>query len=149
MNFADQVIADFSSIQFKRSDKFRWSPEDNVIFYNHESSNSDWSLLHEIGHVLCRHQSYSSDLGLLKMETEAWEKARELATKYSVSISEEHIEKCLGSYRDWLYRRSSCPKCHQAGLEKTLGLYMCINCGDQWKVTSEKFCRVYRKTVTA
>ena len=118
------------------------------FFLMTKTDNSEWSLLHEIGHVLCEHKIYSSDVGLLKMEVQAWQKARKLANKYAINIDEEHIEKCLDSYRDWLYRRSSCPKCSQAGIEKSLGIYLCVNCKNQWKVTAEKFCRVYRKTVT-
>lgn len=148
MTLVEKVMADFSSIDFISSEKFRWSPEDNVIFFNTKTDNSEWSLLHEIGHVLCEHKIYSSDVGLLKMEVQAWQKARKLANKYAINIDEEHIEKCLDSYRDWLYRRSSCPKCSQAGIEKSLGIYLCVNCKNQWKVTAEKFCRVYRKTVT-
>lgn len=149
MTFVDQIITDFKNIEFKPSDKFRWSPEDNVIFFNPNLPKSSWSLLHEIGHVLCNHKSYNSDIGLIKMETQAWQKAREIAKKYKLKTDENHIEKCLDSYRNWLYRRSSCPKCSQAGIEKHIGIYSCINCKNKWSVTTEKFCRVYRKTVTA
>lgn len=147
MTVADQIMTDFNTIKFIPSDKFSWSPEDNVVFFNGSSSNSEWSLLHEVGHVQCRHNNYASDLGLLKMEVEAWQKARQLAKKYAINIDESHIDKCVDSYRDWLYRRSSCPNCTQAGVEKTLGQYICINCKNQWKVTAEKFCRVYRRNL--
>lgn len=147
MRFIDRIKIDFKSINFEPSEKFRWSPENKIVFYNAGLAHADWSLLHEVGHVLCQHQNYTSDIALLKMEVQAWDKARELASKYEIDIDNEHIEKCLDSYRDWLYRRSSCPKCSQAGIEKTTGLYQCINCGNKWKVTTEKFCRVYRKTV--
>lgn len=148
MNVLDILKADFPKIRFKRSDRFQWSPEDKTIYYAKGVENSDWSLLHEAGHMLCRHTSYSNDLGLLRMEVEAWEAARKLAEKYGSEIDEDHIDKCLDTYRDWIHKRSACPKCTQAGVEKTTGNYKCINCGHHWKVSSERFCRTYRKTVT-
>lgn len=145
----DKLQKDFPRVKFASSDRFQWSPEDKTIYFVKDSENYEWSLLHETGHMLCRHVTYSNDLGLLKMEVEAWEKARQLAKKYGYEIDERHIDKCLDTYRDWLYKRSSCPNCSQAGIEKTTGHYQCINCAHRWKVSSERFCRPYRKTVMA
>jgi hypothetical protein len=149
MKLLEQLQNDFSKINFKASDRFQWSPEEKTIYFVENTKNAAWSLLHEAGHMLCKHTSYSNDLGLLRMEVEAWEKARQLAEKYGHKIDEKHIDKCLDTYRDWLYKRSSCPSCTQAGVEHTTGHYRCINCGHLWKVSSERFCRPYRKTVTA
>lgn len=148
MKILTSLEKDFSYIKFVASTRFQWSPEEKTIYFVEGKKNGEWSLLHEAGHMLCNHINYSNDLGLLRMEVEAWEKARELARKYSHQIDENHIDKCLDTYRDWIYRRSSCPACTQAGIEKNTGNYHCINCGHQWKVSSERFCRTYRKTVT-
>lgn len=149
MNILDRLKADFPQVQFVSSDRFQWSPEDKTIYFIEDGKNHEWSLLHEAGHMLCKHVSYSHDLGLLRMEVEAWEKARKLADKYDYEIDEKHIDKCLDTYRDWIYKRSTCPICTQAGIEKTTGNYRCINCKHLWTVSSERFCRTYRKTVTA
>lgn len=149
MNLLDRLITDFPDIRFVPSERFQWSPEEKTIYYVEESDSGEWSLLHEGGHMLCDHTSYYNDLGLLKMEVEAWEKARELAKNYGHKIDQRHIDRCLDTYRDWIYKRSSCPRCSQAGIEKTTGHYQCINCKYIWKVSSEKFCRTYRKTVAA
>ena len=148
MSALNQLKKDFAQIKFVSSDRFQWSPKEKIIYYAADVENSDWSLLHEAGHMICGHAEYSSDLGLLRAEVEAWDKARKLAGKYRQTIDEEHIEKCLDTYRDWIYKRSSCPKCTQAGIEKSTGQYRCINCGHTWKVSSDRFCRIYRKTVT-
>ena len=148
MRLLDQLAADFPDIKFIPSERFQWSPEEKTIYFVDGYKNGEWSLLHEGGHMLCGHKNYSNDLGLLRMEVEAWEKARELAKKYSQSIDQRHIDKCLDTYRDWIYKRSSCPRCTQAGIEKTTGNYQCINCKYLWKVSKERFCRTYRKTVT-
>lgn len=139
---------DFPHVSFVVSDHSRWSPEDRVVFFAPDREHADWSLLHEAGHMLADHTNYRTDIDLLKMEVEAWEKAKELGQKYRVKIDPEHIEDCLDSYRDWLYRRSLCPNCSHTGLEKNSGNYSCINCGSQWMVSSDRFCRVYRKTKT-
>lgn len=136
------------NISFAQSNHFRWSPEENIVFYDPQSKTVILSLLHEVGHMMSKHSTYSSDIGLLRMEVEAWQCARTLADHYSIHIDEEHIEKCLDSYREWIYRRSSCPLCTQAGIESQTGIYSCINCYKKWRVTTAKFCRVYRKTVT-
>lgn len=149
MSLLERFIADFPDINFIPSDRFQWSPEENSIYFVKDARDGDWSLLHEGGHMLCKHRSYHTDLGLLRMEVEAWEKARTLAKKYGQNIDQSHIERCLDTYRDWIYKRSSCPRCTQAGIEKTTGHYQCINCKYLWKVSSEKFCRTYRKTVMA
>lgn len=149
MKVLEQLRQDFPSIEFVNSDRFQWSPEEKIIYYVEKAENGEWSLLHEGGHMLCGHMNYINDLGLLRMEVEAWEKARELAAKYGFKIDQRHIDKCLDTYRDWVYKRSTCPKCTQAGIEKTTGHYHCINCKHLWKVSSERFCRTYRKTVRA
>lgn len=97
--------------------------------------------------MLLGHRTYQSDFELLKMEVLAWQKAKSLARRYDVSIRQEHIERCLDSYRDWLHARSKCRSCEQAGIEKTPGKYQCLNCSFSWKVTPERFCRVYRKKI--
>lgn len=134
-------------ITFSEDNGFRWSPESKTIFYNPKSIRALWSLLHEVGHMLNNHSNYSSDIGLLRLEVAAWSKAQEVAKDYGIVINENHIQKCLDSYRDWIYKRSACPTCTQAGLERSRGIYSCINCSTKWKVTPERFCRPYRKTV--
>ena len=138
---------EFPDVQFIRSDTFKWDPDETAIYYSAKAKNSLWSLLHEVGHMVLGHQTYKSDFSLLKMEAQAWHKAKEIALKHKIKIDPEHIEKCLDSYRDWLYSRSNCRECMQAGMEISTGLYKCINCHFRWKVTPERFCRVYRKKI--
>lgn len=137
----------YPDITFSEDSGFRWSPETRTIFYNPKSIRALWSLLHEVGHMLNNHSNYSSDIGLLRLEVAAWSKAQEIGKDYGIIIEEEHIQKCLDSYRDWIYKRSACPVCTQAGLERSHGMYSCINCSAKWKVSPERFCRPYRKTV--
>ncbi len=147
----DSLIAkldeEFPNIRFAKSDTFKWDPDEQKIYYSAHAKNNVWSLLHEVGHMALGHQNYRSDFSLLKMEAQAWHKALEIAKKYGVQIDADHIEKCLDSYRDWLYARSNCRECLQTGMEISTGLYKCINCHFKWQVTPERFCRVYRKKI--
>lgn len=138
---------EFPSIKFVQSDTFSWDPDSLTIYYTDGSKNNIWSLIHEVGHMTLDHTTYKSDFALLKMESQAWHKAKTIAKKHKINIDSEYIEKCLDSYRDWIYERSKCRECLQTGLEIKTGIYKCINCNFRWKVSPERFCRVYRKSI--
>lgn len=120
---------------------------DNTVYYS-ESSNYDvslWSLLHEVGHAVRHHKSYEADFTLLRLEVEAWEEARIIAKSLDIEISESHIQDCLDTYRDWLYRRSVCPSCSAKCFQQDdFKHYQCFNCHSQWRVSPSRFCRSYR-----
>jgi hypothetical protein len=128
---------------------FCWSPETGEIIYGANSSNNNavYSLLHETAHALLNHKSYKSDFSLLKLELEAWQKAQEIAQDFGMIISKDHVENCLDTYRDWLYRRSICPNCAVQCLQQSdLVHYRCFNCHTTWRVSANRFCRAYRST---
>lgn len=106
-----------------------------------------WSLLHETGHALLDHTSYKADFELLRLEVEAWERAKLLAADLDVAIDEDHIQDCLDTYRDWLFKRSICPQCNTKCLQQgDFVHYRCFNCHTVWRVSSSRFCRAYRST---
>jgi hypothetical protein len=137
---------DFLEIKFEPAEAFRWSFENQTVYYTADSEYAGWSLLHEVGHMVNRHSTYHTDTMLIRMEAEAWQTASDLASRYGEKIDEDYIQDCIDSYRNWQYQRSKCPVCEQTGVEKADGHYKCINCGKDWKVTVNRFCRVYRKT---
>lgn len=148
-SFADllmQVGLDFPDIRFEGSGTFCWSADTGTVHYDENADFASWSLLHEIGHMSGKHSDYSSDAMLVRMEVEAWETAKQLGDKYGFSIEEDYVQDCIDSYRDWQHKRSACPACTQTGFEQTSGQYMCFNCQSTWKVTTNRFCRVYRLT---
>jgi hypothetical protein len=139
----------FPELKFKSGRNFRWEPETNEISYNANSDNKigRWSILHETGHALLKHQNYKSDFELLRLEVAAWEKGKLLAQQFNVDIDDEHIQDCLDTYRDWLYNRSICPNCTTKCLQQSNFVhYRCFNCHTTWKVSSSRFCRAYRQT---
>lgn len=143
----DGLKLSYPDIQFISTDYSSWSDSKQSIFYNKDSANATQDLLHEIGHMLCHHKSYSSDLSLLSKELEAWEKARDISKKLNISISENYINDCIDSYRSWIYNRSLCPKCSQTAIEMSGKRYKCINCHNTWQVSSAQESRTYKKSL--
>ncbi len=125
-----------------------WSPKEKVVYYNElelTNRNHLLSLLHETSHGILKHNKYESDVELVGLELLAWEKAKKLAKKYSVTIDEEHIEDCMDTYRNWLHRRSLCPHCGLSGFKPT-HLRTCAHfCHQEWRVSAARFCRPYRR----
>lgn len=137
---------DYPSLSFQPGKESLWSAKNNVVYYTTDvEPNSCSLLLHEVGHAKLNHSRFSNDFGLLKQEVEAWSTARDLAKHYSLTIDEDFIETCLDSYRDWLYSRSTCPRCLVACLQiDGKRTYLCHNCNFSWSVSRERFCRPYR-----
>lgn len=143
-----QLRKDYPNIRFVEADSTSWSAQNSIISYSAKSDNSlIASLLHELGHAIADHKNYSNDYELLKMESEAWVIAKKLSKKYNFEINNDHIEDCLDTYRDWLHKRSSCPKCATTGIQVDKQTYKCLNCYANWKVGSSRFCRAYRKQI--
>ena len=139
----------YPKLTLEPGNTYYWSPSEKIVHYKPDNvkEESIWALLHESGHALLEHTHYYSDIELLHMELEAWEKAKELSSDFkSPEIDEDHIQDCLDSYRDWLYKRSLCPDCSLAGAQIEPKTYTCIFCHKKWSVSSERFCRPYRKT---
>ncbi len=144
-NFINKLKKDFPKINFILSEDFLYSPEKKEIQYNTEINKWELLLLHEIGHFLSNHKQYNFDRELLKIEVEAWEIAKEkLAQKYNIEIDYELIENTLSSYKEWLYKRSKCPKCNSIGLQKKIDQYFCLSCNTNWKVNQAKFTQLKR-----
>ncbi|MCA9325074.1 hypothetical protein KDA23_03360 [Candidatus Saccharibacteria bacterium] len=139
----------YKTVTFRPGDRFYWSPETREVFYDRSVQQPQglWSLLHETGHALLEHKSYQADYELIRLEVDAWEKAKALASDLAVTIDEDHVQDCIDTYRDWLYARSICPRCGNKSLQQAnLAQYQCFNCHETWKVTPSRFCRTYRST---
>jgi len=142
-----KLTADNPSLAFVAGASFYWSPAKRQVFYKSGDDGvvATFSLLHEVGHGLLDHKRYKLDFELLQLEVAAWEQAKTIATTYGITIDEDHIQDCLDSYRDWLYRRSICPSCTAKALQQdNEPVYRCFNCHASWRVTPSRFCRPYR-----
>ncbi len=144
----DKLVArlahDYPEYAFVPANTFYWSPRTKEIFYKREGGGA--SLLHELGHALLSHQSFGTDVDLLRKEIAAWEYARKLAPTYGITIADDEIERCLDDYRDWLYRRSACPTCGAHGVQASEKAYNCPNCQQTWNVSRSIIRRPYRRS---
>src|SRR5579884_2643189 len=103
----ERIRVTYPGLVFTAAKQFYWSPASGEIFYkaNARGKKADWSLLHETGHALLGHQNFAADLDLLQLEVSAWQMAEQLAGELGLKIDEDHIQDCLDTYRDWLYKR--------------------------------------------
>lgn len=125
--FLAKIRSDFPEIKFRQGKKFAYRPPRTVIVGPKEPGD-ELLLLHELGHALSGHCNFSTDAMRLKMEREAWEKARELASKYGVEFNEAAAEAGLDTYREWLHQKSSCPSCGLTRYQTPDGAYHCPRC---------------------
>lgn len=135
---------DYPMFRFIPSDKARWSPIEQKIYYTNDSIQT----LHELGHAVLGHSEYRQDIELLQIERAAWNKAKELALTYGINIDDDTIERALDTYRDWLHQRSKCPNCGQTGLQNIDTLdYRCPNCQYTWRAIGGKSTRLKRLSI--
>ncbi len=136
----------YPKVTFVKESEFYWSSKDQSVHtgFKDYSETEYWTLFHEIAHCLLKHESFCTDYELLKMELEAWERAKPIARQFKKTISQEYIENCLDTYRDWLHKRSLCSQCNTNGIQVVRNQYRCITCNSAWGVTPKQSCRVYR-----
>ena len=142
----DRLINDFPQFKFELGDSYKWSPDEKGIHYTSGYNLEDsFDLLHELGHALLSHKNYFQDIELIKMERDAWVKAREVAVSYKIDIDEDYIEDALDGYRDWLHSRSICPECMATGLQsRKTNHYMCLSCEMKWTSNDARTCGLRR-----
>ena len=123
--FLEKVRDDFPSLRFVEGKRFSFRPPKTIIV---ESDGEPLLLLHEIGHALCGRYDFKTEVGRLKIEVMAWEKAKELAPLYGVFVDEELIESELDTYRDFLHQKSRCPSCGLTRFQTPDGIFHCPRC---------------------
>lgn len=142
----DRLRADYPSLTFCLGASFYWSPAEQIVYYTESARRSaPWTLLHETSHGILKHTSFTNDMELVQLEVAAWQKAKELAATYDITIDTNHIEDCLDTYRDWVHKRSLCPDCGIQSLQVDTTLYGCLNCNTSWHVSQNRLCRPYRR----
>ena len=136
--FIAELKSEFGQFNFIPSTRFKWKAP-NSIFYEAKTDYSfeDFALLtlHELGHALSNHKDYKTDVERLKMESEAWQRAKQLIKehpawqdRYRLFYNKNLAETELDSYRDWLHQKSKCKKCGLTRYQTTDGVYHCPNC---------------------
>lgn len=132
-NLVERLSKDFPKLRFRQGRKFAFRPPRTIFFEPATEAEAEYKiysmrLLHEVGHAISGHRDYTQDLKRVKMECEAWQRARELSEKYGVEYDEEIAEGELESYREWLHQKSKCPKCGLTRYQAGNGEYHCPFC---------------------
>ena len=125
--FFERLTSDYLGFRFRMGRKFAFRPPRTVIIGPPEPS-SELLALHEVSHAICKHKDFKMDVERLKMEVQAWEKARELADYYGIEYSEELVQRELDTYRDWLHQKSRCPVCGLTRFQTPDSRYHCPAC---------------------
>ena len=127
IEFFECLIEDFTKLRFIMGAKFAFRPPKTVVIGPYEPF-SRLLTLHEVGHAVCKHKDFRTDVKRLKMENQAWEKARELALSYGIEVNEDVIQGELDTYRDWLHQKSRCPRCGLTRFQTPGSRYHCPLC---------------------
>ena len=131
-------------ISFEPGDDFYWSPSDRTIFFDKNNPDQTILLLHEIGHALLGHSTFGTDIELLAMERQAWDKSVEVAKEFEIEIPDDFIQMNLDGYRNWLHSRSTCPNCTAIGFQIKKLQYTCPSCNYNWTVNEARTCALRR-----
>lgn len=125
--FLKRLQADFPEFKFISGKKFAFRPPKTIVLGPAEPFYALLTL-HEVSHAILKHETFRMDVERLRMESEAWEKARELALRYDIEINEDLIQDELDTYRDWLHVKSRCKKCGLTCYQTPDGVYHCPRC---------------------
>lgn len=125
--FLRQLKEDFSEFKFINGKKFAFRPPKTIVLGSPEPF-SELLALHEVSHAILKHRTFKMDVERLRMENEAWEKARELAADYGIDVDADLIQDELDTYRDWLHAKSKCKKCGLTCYQDLDGIYHCPRC---------------------
>jgi hypothetical protein len=132
-NLLETLRSDFPEISFEEdAELFFYSPSDNCVHIGPAAPHDDLLTLHELAHATLGHKGYSLDIELVRLEVEAWERTLELAAKYHVEADPSDIDEHLESYRDWIFTRSTCPRCEMTGYQDSKRIYHCPHCYSRW-----------------
>lgn len=130
-DFVQRLKKDYSEYRFREGGRFAFRTPSTIIYEDcggRGENGCRLQLLHELGHAILGHREFWTDVERIKIERAAWEKARELAEQYNIYYDEEFVEEKLDSYRDWLHKRSQCPRCKATRFQTRGGDYHCPNC---------------------
>lgn len=124
---------EYKDFSWQLGSRFKYRYPKTIII--DEKSDTPWPYfalltLHELGHALSRHKDYKTDIERLRIESEAWQRAKHEINSHAwdLKYDEDFAEYELDSYRDWLHQRSKCKKCGLTRYQTTDGKYHCPNC---------------------
>ena len=138
LDFLNALIKEFPDFSWHFGNRFKFkAPKTIEIDENCPYPLPYFALLtlHELGHALSKHKDYNIDVERLKIESEAWQRAKSLIKNhpkwqktYQISWNEDFAENELDSYRDWLHQKSKCKTCGLTMYQTPDKIYHCPQC---------------------
>ena len=125
--FLQRLREDYPGLRFIEGSKFAFRPPRTIVLGPPEPF-SELLALHEVSHAILKHRTFRMDVERRRMESEAWEKAQELASRYGIEANEDLIQDELDTYRDWLHNKSKCRSCGLTRYQTPDGAYHCPRC---------------------
>jgi Zn-dependent peptidase ImmA (M78 family) len=132
--FLLELSTEFNQFSWRLGSRFKYKPKKTIFINQNEAIPMPYFALltlHELGHALCGHKDYKTDVERLRIESEAWQRAKHLILSHknwNLSYDEDFAENELDSYRDWLHQKSKCKKCGLTRYQTADGKYHCPNC---------------------
>ncbi len=142
--FVKLLERDFPEVRFRWRQKkfaFRMQNGQPTVFLGQPQPYFALLALHELGHGLSRHYDYSTHIHRIKIECEAWERAKTVFLHYKKMAeddkevseilpewNEDFVQEKMDTYRDWLHVKSKCKKCSSTMYQTNDGKYHCPQC---------------------
>ncbi len=127
IDFFIKIANDFPDFKISFGQKFSFRPPKSIMIGPVEPG-AELLTLHELGHAVSSHRDFKMGAERLRMELEAWEKARDFAKEYAIDFDEDLMERELDTYRDWLHQKSRCPRCGLTRFQTPDSQYHCPRC---------------------
>lgn len=135
----DYLKSTYKDIDFAYGDRFKYHYPNKIMLENPKNPGTPpeffaLQTLHELGHALCKHKDYQTDIERLKIERAAWEAAKTVYEKLPKNLKgtfkwdEDYIENSLDTYRNWLHQKSTCKTCGLTCYQTDDGQYHCPRC---------------------
>ena len=123
----NKLQQDHPDLIFRQGAKFTFRPPKTIIL-GPPCDNHALLTLHELAHAILKHKDYTLHIERLKIESEAWNEAKNLAAKYNIPWDEDFAQNRLDTYRDWLHQKSLCKNCQLTRYQDQKGTYHCPHC---------------------
>ena len=128
----------YPDLHFAYGGRFKYRYPSHITLENPKNSTTPPTFfalltLHELGHALCNHKDYTTDVQRLKIEREAWETAKTVYLELPEILKtfpwdENYVEDSLDTYRAWLHTKSACKNCGLTCYQTEDGAYHCPRC---------------------
>ncbi|MBQ6355310.1 hypothetical protein IJJ18_02745 [Candidatus Saccharibacteria bacterium] len=139
VNLLNYLETAYPNFRFKVGNRFKFCYPNQISLENPENSAIPPAFfalqtLHELGHALCKHKDYNTDVSRLKIERAAWEAAKTAYEKLPDDLrntfkwDKDYVEDSLDTYRDWLHKKSTCKTCGLTCYQTPDGKWHCPRC---------------------